>query len=96
MADQPERKQINFTIVPDELAGGTPRENAALITAVLRGEGNAAATAAVVLNAAAAIYVSGQTDSFDEAMERSRAALSSGAGLAALERLRSASPRLAS
>ena len=81
------------TASPDELAGGTPRDNAAIITAVLSGEGNPGATAAVVLNAAAAIYVSGDDESFDTAVERARVALDSGAGLAALERLRSAAPR---
>jgi anthranilate phosphoribosyltransferase len=79
----------------DQLSGGTPRDNAAIVTAVLRGEGNAGATAAVVLNAAAAIYVSGRVDSFGDAVTVARDALASGAGLAALERLRAASPRAA-
>ena len=78
---------------PDELAGGTPRDNATIITAVLRGEGNPGATNATMLNAAAAIYVSGRVASFDEAVELSRDALYSGAGYEALERLRSATPR---
>jgi anthranilate phosphoribosyltransferase len=77
----------------DELAGGTPHDNAAIITAVLRGEGNPGATNAVVLNAAAAIYVSGRVESFAEAVGIARDALASGAGLAALERLRGAAPR---
>jgi len=81
------------TATPDQLAGGTPRENAAIITAVLRGEANAGATDAVVLNAAAAIYVSGQVDGFGAAVDAARAALGSGAGLGALERLRTAAPR---
>jgi anthranilate phosphoribosyltransferase len=80
----------------DQLAGGTPRDNAAIITSVLRGDGNPAATAAVVLNAAAAIYVSGLVESFADAVRAARDALTSGAGLAALERLRGASPRLPS
>jgi anthranilate phosphoribosyltransferase len=78
---------------PDELAGGTPRDNAAIITAVLRGDGNSGATNAVLLNAAAAIYVSGRVDSFDEAMLAARDALASGAAYDALERLRAATPR---
>jgi anthranilate phosphoribosyltransferase len=84
------------TATPDQLTGGTPRENAGIITAVLRGEGNRGATDAVVLNAAAAIYVSGRVDSFREAVDAARDALGSGAGLAALERLRSAAPRTTS
>ena len=81
------------TAKADELAGGTPRENAAIITAVLRGEGNPGATNAVVLNAAAAIYVSGRVASFGDAVGVARHALGSGAGLGALERLRGAAPR---
>src|SRR5690242_11320976 len=41
----------------DHLRGGSPKENAALVVDVLTGEGSTGATAAVVLNAAAAIYV---------------------------------------
>jgi anthranilate phosphoribosyltransferase len=81
------------TASSDDLAGGTPRENAAIITAVLRGDGNSGATNAVVLNAAAAIYVSGRADSFDDAVVSARDTLNSGAGAAALERLRAAAPR---
>jgi anthranilate phosphoribosyltransferase len=78
---------------PDQLAGGTPRDNAAIITDVLRGDGNPGATAAVLLNAAAAIYVSGRAGSFGDAVVAARGALESGAGLRALERLRAAAPR---
>jgi anthranilate phosphoribosyltransferase len=81
------------TASPDELAGGTPRDNAAIITAVLRGQGNPGATNAIMLNAAAAIYVSGRVESFDDAVELARDALFSGAGYDALERLRGATPR---
>jgi anthranilate phosphoribosyltransferase len=81
------------TATADELAGGTPGENAAIITAVLRGKANPGATNAVVLNAAAAIYVSGRIESFADAVGVARDALTSGAGFAALERLRGAAPR---
>jgi anthranilate phosphoribosyltransferase len=81
------------TAAADELAGGTPRDNAAIITAVLCGEGNSGATNAVVLNAAAAIYVSGRVSSFADAVGVARDALASGAARAALERLRRAAPR---
>jgi len=74
------------------LAGGTPEENARIITEVLEGGGggSAGARAAVVLNAAAAIYVSGRVATYAEAVEAARAALSEGLGLIALDRLRSA------
>jgi anthranilate phosphoribosyltransferase len=81
------------TATADELVGGTPRENAAIITAVLRGEGNPGATNAVVLNGAAAIYVSGRVRSFADAVGVARDVLTSGAALGALERLRGAAPR---
>jgi anthranilate phosphoribosyltransferase len=77
----------------DELAGGAPRDNAGIITAVLRGEGNSSATSAVVLNAAAAIYVSGRVDSYGDAVLAARETLASGAAYDALERLRAAAPR---
>ena len=75
----------------EELAGGPPAENAAAVLAVLGNAAPPTAIAAVVLNAAAALYVSGSgPDNFPEAVDAARAALRKGAGLAALERLRAA------
>jgi anthranilate phosphoribosyltransferase len=75
------------------LRGGAPPENAARIERLLAGklDGDAAGRAAVVLNAGAAIYVAGLVDTFAEGIARAAAALDSGAGLGALERLRRAS-----
>lgn len=73
-----------------DLAGGDPADNARIIEAVLGGEGPAGATAAVVLNAAAAIYVSGQVSDFASGIEAARSALAQRKGLAALDRLRAA------
>lgn len=74
------------------LAGGEPSENARRIEALLAGEdGMAPVRCAVLLNAAAGLYVSGGGWSFGEAVERATEALESGAALAALERLRRAS-----
>jgi anthranilate phosphoribosyltransferase len=81
------------TASADELAGGAPRDNAAIITGVLRGEGNSGATSAVVLNAAAAIYVSGRVNSYGDAVLAARETLASGAAYDALQRLRTAAPR---
>ena len=75
------------------LAGGEPAENAARIEAVLSGDGGRAARCAVLLNAAAALYVAGKEWSVGEAAEQARTALESGAALAALERLRREAPR---
>jgi anthranilate phosphoribosyltransferase len=78
---------------PDDIAGGPPEDNAAAVLAVLRGDGNVPATAAVVLNAAAAIYVSGQVATFDEGVEMARAVIAAGSAIAALDRLRVAFSR---
>ena len=77
----------------NDLAGGPPAANAAAVLRVLRGDGNEASTAAVVLNAAAAFYVGGAVPSFDDGVEAARAAVGSGAGLVALDRLRVAFAR---
>ncbi len=76
----------------DGLAGGEPAENAARIEAILAGQQHRATRCAVLLNAAAALYVSGNGWSLKEAAERARTALESGAARAVLERLRQAAP----
>ncbi|MDQ6886781.1 MAG: anthranilate phosphoribosyltransferase [Gemmatimonadota bacterium] len=78
---------------PDELAGGGPAENAHIIREVLSGRRGGGAAAAVILNAGAAVYVSGLATSFGDAVEIARAALARGEGLNALERLRQTSAR---
>jgi anthranilate phosphoribosyltransferase len=80
------------------LAGGDPAENARKIERLLRGGGNGrggAARAAVVLNAAAALYVAGLGVSFAAAVRRAEEALAAGAGWTMLERLRRAAPATA-
>lgn len=76
--------------VREDLAGGEPAENAAIISAVLEGSNRSAARDALLLNAAAALYVSGRGWSFAEALERARVALDTGRALAVLGRLRQA------
>jgi anthranilate phosphoribosyltransferase len=76
---------------PDELAGGPPAMNAAAVHAVLDGGAPPTATTAVLLNAAAAVYVSGADHpDFGSALEHVRGALERGEGLDALRRLRAA------
>jgi anthranilate phosphoribosyltransferase len=83
--------QFGFTgFSADDLAGGDPTTNARIIEAVLGGEGPAGARAAVLLNAAAAIYVSGIVPTLSDALAKAREALDSGAGKRALDRLRGA------
>ena len=78
----------------DELAGGDSSDNARIITDILGGkiEGRAtpSARAAVVMNAAAAIYVSGNVATYGEGIATAQRALESGAALGTLERLRQA------
>jgi anthranilate phosphoribosyltransferase len=76
-----------------DLAGADPAANAAVIARILDGKGNPGAEAAVLLNAAGAIYVSDTAADFGSALGQAREALRSGAGRAALERLRAAAPR---
>jgi len=75
---------------PGELAGGPPAANAHAILNVLGGKGLPGATSAVVLNAAAALYVAGKAASYEAGLELAEAALRAGAGLDALDRLRTA------
>jgi anthranilate phosphoribosyltransferase len=76
----------------DGLAGGEPAENAARIERLLSGEASEAVRCAALLNAAAALYVSGNGWSLEESTQRARTSLSSGAGAQVLERLRKAAP----
>lgn len=83
--------QLGFNgIAPEDLAGGDPSTNAKIIEQVLSGDGPSGAEGAVLLNAAAAIYVSGLDSTMEEALARAREALYSGAGKRALDRLRQA------
>ncbi len=77
----------------NELAGGEPAENAARIERLLAHNEGKAVRCAVVLNAAAALYVSANGWSFEEAAARAARALDSGAAAEVLARLRKAAPR---
>lgn len=73
-----------------DLAGGTRAENAQTIIDVLQGQGRPAATAAVILNAAGALYVAPSGGSYAECVKTATVALANGAGATALERMRRA------
>ena len=73
-----------------QLAGGGPEDNARIIMETLGGGGTSAGRAAVILNAAAAVYLSGRVSSYKEGVEAARSSLDARAGLAALEKLRAA------
>lgn len=77
-----------------DLCGADPMENARRIESLLCGDGaGSAARSAVVLNAAAALYVAGRGFEFEHAVREAEATLARGAGAAALMRLRAAAPR---
>jgi len=81
----------------DDLQCGPPATNARLLEDLLGGAGPRGARSAVVLNAAAAIYVSGRVGTFKGAVDAAADSLDRGAGLAALERMLAAygaEPRL--
>ena len=77
----------------EALAGGEPAENAARLAAILAGDERGAARDALLLNAAAALYVSGRGWSLPQAMEEARRSLANGAARRSLDRLRRAAPR---
>jgi anthranilate phosphoribosyltransferase len=88
----PARYGLNCDDLTD-LAGGEPADNARRIEGLLSGGGATALRCAVLLNAAAALYVSAKGWSLEEAVDRARAALENGAGARVLDRLRKAAPR---
>ena len=72
----------------EDLAGGEPAENAVRIERLFAGQGSRVVRCAVLLNAAAALFVSANGWQMDEAVERAANALDSGAAAGVLERLR--------
>ena len=100
--DGPELR--SYDITPEELglarapfdavAGGTPQDNAAVARRIFAGETGPARDLAV-LNAGAAIYVSGRVQTLQAGVDAAQEALDSGAAAAALERLVELTGRLA-
>jgi len=78
------------TFAAEELAGGSPEENAQVVKEVLEGRGSEGARAAVLLNAAGALYVAGRGESLPEAMTIAQDGLDSGVGMEKVEELREA------
>jgi anthranilate phosphoribosyltransferase len=70
----------------DELAGGLPDENAALIRRVFEGE-RSGRRSAILLNAAGAIAAGGHAEDLREGLELAREAIDNGAATARLEQL---------
>ncbi len=63
---------------PDEIRGGSPEENAQILREVLAGEGPPAVRDLVVLNAGAALYVTGLAATIAQGVELARQAIDSG------------------
>lgn len=74
------------------IGGGDPVVNAQRVHAVLDGEADRSARCAVLLNAAAAIYVALDLP-FDQALDRARDSLDTGKARKVLDRLRARLPR---
>ncbi len=81
-------RALGLLVAPTEaLAGGTPQENAALVTAVLAGA-RGPQRDVVLLNAGAAFQVAGRTASLGEGVALAGRTIDSGAASARLQRLR--------
>ena len=72
----------------EDLAGSEPAENARIIREILEGGGPAGARAAIILNAGAAVYVSGRVRSYSDGVAAATKAIDSGEAKAVLDRLR--------
>lgn len=70
----------------DEIRGGTPEENAAMLWRTLRGEAPDAVTDAVALNTALSLNLLGRASSLEEGFTQARQALRDGAPAATLQR----------
>jgi anthranilate phosphoribosyltransferase len=77
----------------EDVAGGSPEQNAAASRAVLAGE-DGSRRDLVLLNAGAAIYVGGLASSLEDGVEKAATAIDSGAAGELLERLIATSTRL--
>jgi len=77
------------------LTGGDAEHNAGRLRSILAGEERSAASEAVTLNAAAALYVGGVASDLGEGVEKVRRVLASGVALARLEELARRSVELA-
>jgi len=78
---------------PEEIAGGSPEENAAVVLGVLEGTNRGGARSVTLLNAAAALYVAGLAADFAEGVARAADAVDRGAARAQLAALVEATHR---
>lgn len=88
----PEEHGFN-KIALEDLAGSEPAENARTIVTILDGKGPSGARAAALMNAAAAIYVSGRVKTYADGVAAAKKSIDSGQAKLVLECLRRVSPR---
>lgn len=69
----------------DALTGGTPQENAQITKDILSGSERGAKRCAVCLNAGAALYIAGKTQTMEEGVRMAEQLIDSGAALEKLE-----------
>jgi len=86
---QPEEHGFS-KVAREDLAGSEPAENARIIGEILNGRGPAGARAAIILNAGAAVYVSGRVKSYAEGVGAATKSIDSGEAKSVLDRLKSA------
>ena len=92
-SDQLDPEQLGLQRAPlAALAGGDLATNRAILEAVLQGRGSRAQSDVVALNTALVLWAAGRAASVAEGLEQAQAALASGGGWQALERLRQALP----
>ena len=68
-----------------ELTGGTPEENAEITRAILEGREKGAKRQAVCLNAGAALYITGRTETIEEGVRLAEKLIDEGAALKKLD-----------
>ena len=68
-----------------ELTGGSPEENAEITRAILSGEEQGAKRQAVCLNAGAALYITGKTDTIEAGVRMAEKLIDSGAAAKKLD-----------
>jgi anthranilate phosphoribosyltransferase len=76
----------------EDVAGGTPQENAADLKGILEGEVGGAKRDIILANAGAAIYISGEADSLQAGVDAARESIESGGAAEQLRALRDFKP----
>ena len=70
---------------PEELTGGTPQENAEITKAILNGTEKGTRRNAVCMNAGAALYIAGKTETLEEGVRMAERLIDSGAAMKKLD-----------